>query len=177
MSTTASITASVSLDRRSSWCTYTFTDGRRCRTPHSPNHPNLCTFHARKEAEAQATQKLGKQIARDFSGHYTTACDLTSALRHLFTAVAQGHIKPHTANTLAYLGQTMVQSIHYAQNEYVQTFGTKAWKETIAENMFPEHFRKGASATTSPLSAAPASTPAQPATPSPQPPSTPTTNR
>ena len=132
------MSASFSIDRRISLCTFTFADGRRCRMPHSPTHPELCTFHARKDAQTQAAKHFGQNVAHDLSGKYTSANDLTSALRHLFTAVALGHIKPKTANTLAYLGQTMVQSIHLTQNEFTKTFGERAWQETIADNLFPE---------------------------------------
>ncbi len=38
------------------------------------------------------------------SGSFVSACDLSSALGRLFSAVAQGQVKPKTASTLAYLG-------------------------------------------------------------------------
>ena len=38
---------------RVSLCSFTFADGRRCRTPRSSKHPELCYFHAKKEAEAR----------------------------------------------------------------------------------------------------------------------------
>jgi hypothetical protein len=86
---------------RSSLCSFSFADGRRCRTPRSPGHPHLCTFHARKEAQALAAHQVGRDISTCFSGEYLSACDLSSALGHLFSAVVQGHIKPKTATVLA----------------------------------------------------------------------------
>jgi hypothetical protein len=116
---------------RSSLCSFTFADGRRCRTPRRDGHPYLCAFHARKEAQALAGQEAGQDIAYHLSGSYVSACDLSSALGRLFAAVAQGHIKPKTASTLAYLGQTLVQNLHLAENEYINAFGTNSWRETI----------------------------------------------
>jgi hypothetical protein len=116
---------------RSSLCSFSFADGRRCRTPRSPGHPHLCTFHARKEAQALAAHQVGREISTCFSGEYLSACDLSSALGHLFSAVVQGHIKPKTATVLGYLSQTLVQSIHIAQHEYVNAFGADAWRRTI----------------------------------------------
>jgi hypothetical protein len=116
---------------RSSLCSFTFADGRRCRTPRREGHPYLCAFHARKEAQALAGQEAGQDIAYHLSGSYVSACDLSSALGRLFAAVAQGHIKPKTASTLAYLGQTLVQNLHLAENEYINAFGTNSWRETI----------------------------------------------
>ncbi|HXN53081.1 MAG TPA: hypothetical protein VN943_14210 [Candidatus Acidoferrum sp.] len=116
---------------RSSLCSFTFADGRHCRTPRRDGHPHLCAFHARKEAQALAGHEAGQEIAYHLSGRYVSACDLSSALGRLFSAVAQGQIKPKTASTLAYLGQTLVQNLHLAQNEYINAFGTDSWRETV----------------------------------------------
>ena len=116
---------------RASLCLFTFADGRRCRTPRTSAHPHLCTFHARKESQSQAAQNVGLHLGTYFSGHYLSACDLSFALGHLFSAVAQGQIKPKTASTLAYLAQTLLQSIHLSQHEYINAFGTDSWRQTI----------------------------------------------
>jgi hypothetical protein len=118
---------------RSSLCSFTFADGRQCRTPRAA-HPYLCAFHARKDAQALAGEAVGEEIAYHLSGSYVSACDLNSALGRLFSAVAQGHVKPKTASTLAYLGQTLVQNLHLAQDEYINAFGTNYWRETVRRN-------------------------------------------
>ena len=94
---------------RSSLCAFTFSDSRQCRMPRRVGHPYLCAFHARKEAQALDGETAGRDIAYHLSGNYLSACDLTSALGRLFSAVAQGQLKPKTASTLAYLGQTLAQ--------------------------------------------------------------------
>ena len=119
---------------RASLCLFTFADGRRCRTPRTSAHPHLCTYHARKESQSQAAQKVGRHLGTYFSGHYLSACDLSSALGHLFSAVAQGQIKPKTASTLAYLAQTLLQSIHLSQHEYINAFGTDSWRQAIRDS-------------------------------------------
>jgi hypothetical protein len=112
-------------------CSFTFADGRQCRTPRCSAHPHLCFNHARKEAQTLAAQQMGRNIAADLSGGYISACDLSSALARLFSGVAQGHVKPKTASTLAYLGQTLLQSIHLAQHEYINAFDADSWRDTI----------------------------------------------
>src|SRR6266446_7691988 len=119
---------------RSSFCSFMFVDGRHCRIPRQLGHPYLCAFHARKEAQKLAGQEAGKDIAYHLSGSFVSACDLSSALGRLFSAVAQGHVKPKTASTLAYLGQTLVQNLHLAQDEYINAFGTNYWRETVRRN-------------------------------------------
>ena len=131
------MSVTFSIDRSNSLCSFTFADNRRCRMPRSGTHPEFCTFHARKDQQSRAVQKFGQDVALDLAGKYTSACDLTSALSRLFAAVAQGHIKPRTANTLGYIAQTMVQSIGMAQHEYSTTFGKRAWMEAIADNLYP----------------------------------------
>ena len=115
---------------RASLCTFTFSDGRHCRTPQRPGH-HFCAFHARKEAQVLAGEQAGKDIAYSLSGSYVSACDLSAALARLISAVAQGHIKPKTANTLAYLGQTLSQTLHRAEHEYINAFGTDSWRKVV----------------------------------------------
>src|SRR6266404_4916825 len=98
---------------RVSLCRFTFADGRQCRTPRSPNHPHFCFDHARKESQARS------------------ANDLSAALGRLVPAVVRGDIKPRTAGTVAYLAQTLVQTIHLAQHEYINAFGTPDWRDAI----------------------------------------------
>jgi len=127
--------SSITTQDRADLCTFTFADGRQCRTPHSPTHLHLCTFHARKEAQAQAASNLGRDVSYFFSGEYLSACDLSIALGRLFPAVVQGHIKPKTASTLAYLAQTLLQTIQLAQHEFTSSCGTKYWEETVRESL------------------------------------------
>jgi len=103
---------------RASTCTFTFADGRQCRTPRRTSHPYLCVFHARKEAQALAGEQAGHDIASFLTGDY-------------ISAIAQGHIKPKTAATLAYLGQTLVQTLKLAQHEYCNAFGPNARRAAI----------------------------------------------
>jgi len=119
---------------RSSLCSFMFVDGRYCRIPRQAGNPYLCAFHARKEAQSLAGERAGKDIAYHLSGSFVSACDLTSALGRLFSAVAQGHVKPKTASSLAYLGQTMVQALPLARDEYINAYDTDDWRETIRES-------------------------------------------
>src|SRR5713226_5151751 len=116
---------------RSSLCSFTFADGRHSRIPRRADHPYLCAFHARKEAQTLAGAAAGEEIAYHLSGSFVSACDLSSALGRLFSAVAQGQVKPKTASTLAYLGQTLVQILPLAQDEYINAYDTDTWRETI----------------------------------------------
>jgi hypothetical protein len=84
---------------RASLCRFSFADGRRCRTPRSPNHPHFCSDHARKESQARTADKLALELAYFFSGEYLSACDLSAALGRLITGVARGDIKPRAART------------------------------------------------------------------------------
>jgi hypothetical protein len=159
---------------RSSLCSFTFVDGRYCRIPLQAGNPYLCAFHARKEAQSLAGQAAGKDIAYHLSGSFVSACDLTSALGRLFSAVAQGHVKPKTASTLAYLGQTLVQILPLAQHEYINAYDSDTWRETISESheQSANHIEPDPpSSTPTPAPASPpASEPAPaPATPSDEP--------
>ena len=93
---------------RSGLCAFIFADGRRCRTPRRSGYLHLCAFHAQKEAQSRVAAQTGEDVSYFLSGTYLSACDLTSALGHLFSAVAQGQVKPKTATALAYLGRSSI---------------------------------------------------------------------
>ncbi len=118
-----------------SLCLFTFNDGRRCRTPRTGSHPHFCFYHARKDSQAKVAEKLGRDLSYFFSGEYLSACDLSAALGRLLTSVARGDIKPKTATTLAYLAQTLVQTLHLAQNEYINAFGASGWREAVRKSV------------------------------------------
>jgi hypothetical protein len=80
---------------------------------------------------------MGQDISACLSGSYLSACDLSAALGRLFSALAQGQLKPKTASTLAYIGQTLLQSIQFAQGEYINAFGTDSWRHTIRSSFAP----------------------------------------
>jgi hypothetical protein len=114
-------------DRSPNLCTFTFADGRQCRTPRCSGHLHYCYFHAQKEAQSLAAQQVGEDISRFLPTKLLTACDLGVAMSRLFCAVARGEVKPKVASTLAYLAQTMLQSIPIAQHEYCEALGPDYW--------------------------------------------------
>ncbi len=120
---------------RVSLCSFTFSDGRRCRTPRTRNHPRLCFYHAQKETRARTAKTLGKDLAYFFSGDYLSACDLSTALAHLIPAVVRGDVKPKTAHTVAYLAQTLMQAIHLSKHEYINAFGTDGWRKSVRNSV------------------------------------------
>src|SRR5260370_10746479 len=154
--------SSLSQKDRASLCSFSCADGRQCRTPRAAKHPRFCFYHAQKEARARAAQKLGKDLTYFFSGDYLSACDLSTALGRLIAAVLRGDVKPRAARTVAYLAQTLLQTIHISQHEYINAFGTDGWRKSIRNSVNSnQHYRFP-----------PAPKPAHPASP-PPPPQTP----
>src|SRR5207249_1227386 len=127
--------SSLRLQDRKSLCRFTLADGRRCRTPRLRDNPHFCFYHAQKEARARTTQKLGKDLAYFFSGDYLSACDLGTALARLIPAVVRGDVKPRAARTVAYLAQTLMQSLHISEHEYINAFGTDGWRKSIRNSV------------------------------------------
>src|SRR6266478_2869149 len=127
--------SSLSPKDRVSLCSFTFSDGRRCRTPRVAKHARFCFYHAQKEARARTAKKLGKDLAYFFSGDYLSACDLSTALARLIPAVVRGDVKPKTAHTVAYLAQTLMQAIHISEQEYINAFGTDGWRKSVRNSV------------------------------------------
>jgi len=120
---------------RVSLCKFAFADGRRCRTPRTRNHPHFCFDHAQKEARARTAEELGNDLAYFFSGGYVSACDLSIALARILPAVVRGDLKPRTGHTVAYLAQTLMQAIHLSKHEYINAFGTDAWRNSVRNSV------------------------------------------
>src|SRR6267143_1936594 len=131
--------SSLSPKDRVSLCSFTFSDGRRCRTPRTGKHPRFCFYHAQKEARARTAKKLGKDLGYFFSGAYLSACDLSTALGRLIPAVVRGDVKPKTAHTVAYLAQTLMQAIHLSKHEYINAFGTEGWRSSVRYSVNGNH--------------------------------------
>ena len=105
--------------------------------PHSrsPHHPHFCSDHAREDSQARAADKLACELSYFLSGQYLSACDLSSTLGHLLPAVVRGAIKPRSARTLAYLSQTLAQTIHRSKHEYINAFGTDSWRQAVRNSV------------------------------------------
>ncbi len=168
--------SSLSQKDRASLCTFTFSDGRRCRTPRIRNNSHFCFYHAQKEARARAAQKLGKDLAYFFSGDYLSACDLSTSLARLIPAVVRGDVKPKTAHTVAYLVQTLMQAIHISQHEYINAFGTDGWRKSVRNSVNGNHDYRFPPEPEQPESPQPQPQPAQPQSQAQQPPSAPSSN-
>src|SRR6266436_6524636 len=120
---------------RKSLCSFSFADGRQCRTPRSPGHSHLCSDHARKDSQARATDKLASDLSYFFSGQYLPACDLSAALGRLLPVVVRGDIKPRSARTLAYLSQTLAHTTPLSKHEYINAFGTDSWRRAFRNSV------------------------------------------
>jgi hypothetical protein len=167
--------SSLSPKDRVSLCLFSFTDGRRCRTPRTGNHPHFCFYHAQKEAQARAAESLAKDLATFFSGDYLSACDLNTALARLIPAVIRGEIKPRLARTVAYMVQTQLQAIHISQHEYINAFGADGWRKAVraSVNVNYDYRFPPAPDAAEPKPQQPPSTQSQRTHPQPQPPTGP----
>src|SRR5271154_3908592 len=133
--------SSLSPKDRVSLCMFTYADGRRCRTPRTSTHPHFCYDHAQKESRVATADKLANDLAAFFSGHYISANDLSTALARMIPAVVRGDIKPRTARTVAYMAQTLLQSIHHAQSEFQDAFGPDNYRKSIRSGITSNHTR------------------------------------
>jgi len=115
-------------------CAFFFADGRRCKIPPSADDMGLCYFHAKKYRNQITAEVAGRQISEFLGNDILTACDLSSALATLFSATAQGFIKPKAAATLAYLGQLMLQTQRLAKQEFLESFDDR-WPKVVQESI------------------------------------------
>jgi len=75
-------------------CMFTFSDGRRCRTPRTGNHLHFCFDHAQKEARARAAETIGKDLAyKDGPKTETARPGRSGQQRYCTTRVIQVKVK------------------------------------------------------------------------------------
>lgn len=101
-------------------CRFTFADGRRCRTPRLSTNPNFCHYHAQLETQSQFTTQLANEISQLLANPRLSPNDLSSAIARLIPAVLNGHLKIRTARTVAYLLQTLLQTVRLSQSGHLQ---------------------------------------------------------
>ena len=115
-------------------CMFFFADGRRCQMPPSADDMGLCYFHAKKHQDRLNAEQAGQQINEFLSSDILTACDLSAALRTLFSATSLGLIKPKTTIALAYLGNLMLQTQKLAKDEFLESFEDR-WPKIVQESI------------------------------------------
>ncbi len=93
-------------------CQHRSTLGRRCRMLLAPNHPTLCTFHARAEAKAEAAtqaQAVATELLAD-TENLTQPASVNLFLANLLKNFANHRISRRDATTLAYISQLILNS-------------------------------------------------------------------
>jgi hypothetical protein len=103
-------------DSNNNNCLRQFSDGRSCRMLRKKDHPTLCLFHAREEQQLLESDKLAAEFA-SLSGKLNTVTDINHVLGKVFIALAEKRISHQTADTFAYLGQLLLQTIPGVKNE------------------------------------------------------------
>jgi hypothetical protein len=97
-------------------CNFPFADGRTCRFPLSPTHPDLCVFHARHERRLLESESIAAELSSLFS-QIRTFHDLNLYLTRLAFFTAAGRLPKSTCKTLAFLGALILQTIPSVKNE------------------------------------------------------------
>jgi len=113
-------------------CSFSYSDGRRCRMLCRPPHLTLCPFHAREELQLLEAQDLAASFATRSGGLYTYN-DVNAALCKLFRAVAANRLPPRSAAIMAYIGQLLLQSLPPLEREYNLARGRHAWEDRVAD--------------------------------------------
>lgn len=98
------------------------------------DHPELCSHHAQMELRA-LEKSVAKPLAREILGTLTdlrSGVALNHALANTFILSADGRISGSRANSLAYLGQLLLQSLGAIRNDWRETFAPSAKKASSA---------------------------------------------
>ncbi len=118
------MSTNLAAPRSDTLCKIIFDDGKRCHMSKAPGEPHHCYFHARRRAQNDAEQEAIDKITAALDRKIISLDDLASAIAHTIRGVAEGYIEPKTAATIAYLCQSLVQTVTAAENlRYRQSLG------------------------------------------------------
>jgi hypothetical protein len=116
---------------RSSRCTFTTSDGRRCRSFTYPGHASLCHQHLRKELDgAPPSEDIAADILSSIH-NFQSAAAINAALGRIFALLAAGRIKRQEALSLAYMCQLMLQSLKGFKHEICLTTYEKIFERDL----------------------------------------------
>ncbi len=121
---------------RSSLCSFTFADGRHCRTlecgglvyPVYPDHRGEPRRAGAFEAKAPAIPTSARSTSVGCSGGSSDPPARRPRAPRVIPRAAKDLLLP------LYLGQTLVQILPLAQDEYINAYNTDIWRETIRES-------------------------------------------
>lgn len=94
-------------------CSYSSSDGRRCRMFRAADHPELCHHHARQQLRALERTPL-EPLAAEILGpirDFRTAAAINAALGNMFVQLADGRLDARRAAVLTYMAQLMHQTL------------------------------------------------------------------
>jgi hypothetical protein len=110
------MSSNAAVPRSPELCEIIFDDGRHCHMSKCPDHRYYCYFHARRDNAARAEETAIGKITGALARKSIAFDDLSTAIAHTISALAEGHMDTKTAATIAYLCQSLVQSVNGAEN-------------------------------------------------------------
>ncbi len=114
--------------------------------PSAQPNARFCAHHAPKTKKSRKQSRASQAIVEleTPSGKFSTATDLNDALGQVFRSLAQNRIPPRNAAALGYLAQLLLQTLPGVKSEFSNTFGYRAWDESVKAMFQPsqnEHLR------------------------------------
>ncbi len=110
------MSADNAVSRPQSRCSVIYSDGNQCRMSICTEHPTMCYFDARKDAQSRAQSEVFEKIIDPLSGDRLTFPDLSTAIAQSIAALVLGWLDPKTGAVVGYLCQSLVQSLNAEEN-------------------------------------------------------------
>jgi hypothetical protein len=128
-------------------CTFSFADGRRCRSlAHTPASL-YCLRHHRKLTHLKQTDDTAQKIIEPLANNFIPVSALTSSLVSLYHAVAQGRLSPKQASAMAKIANVLLKSISVSNTEFREVFVEGYWSQLVRDSYgeLPDYTPNGAS--------------------------------
>lgn len=127
----------ISAEFRARMCSFTYSDGRRCRLPRAATGEGYCPTHAAKFRKQRADECVAGLLTEPIAHQALSSTSLTFMLARLFALVANGHVPPKTSNALLRIVDGLRKTLPNTTREFLNCYDTRGLRNLV-ENLYNE---------------------------------------
>lgn len=127
----------ISAEFRARMCSFTYSDGRRCRLPRAATGEGYCQAHAAKLRKQRAEECVASLLTEPIAHQALSSTSLTFMLARLFALVANGHVPPKTSNALLRIVDGLRKTLPNTTREFLNCYDTRGLR-TLVESLYTE---------------------------------------
>src|SRR5215475_6410061 len=127
----------ISAELRARMCSFTYSDGRRCRLPRAATGEGYCHPHAAKIRKEREDLFVAGLLTEPVAHNAFTSTSLTFMLARLFALVANGRVSAKNSNALLRIVDGLRKTLRNTTQEFLHCYDPQGLR-TLVENLHDE---------------------------------------